>query len=80
MWIFWSNSVSCDFVGDFDRHLFIKIQSQLLIAPIVFSFIHVKWTIEDREVLWPALISDRSKSLPWFIVGDFNVIMAKEDK
>ena len=75
-WTFWSNLISCDFVGDSDQHLSIKIQSQLLISPILLSFVHAKWTAEDRERLWLALMSDRSESLPYFSAGDINVIMA----
>lgn len=30
-------------------------------------------------MLWPILLGDRVSGLPWFVVGDFNMVMAEEE-
>ena len=50
VWVFFSNSSVCDFVGKSDQYLSIKIQSYMVIFPVIFSFVDAKWTVEDRAV------------------------------
>ncbi|XP_027184038.1 uncharacterized protein LOC113782345 [Coffea eugenioides] len=80
VWVFYDRSVSCNVVGESDQHVSVQIQSTLFVAPVIFFFAHAKWTVVDREALWAGLLEDRSVSLPWFVVGDFNVIVADDEK
>ena len=54
IWVFFLSLVSCDFVGESDQHLFIKIYSLLLPSPMAFSFVHAKCTMAKCEGLWQA--------------------------
>nr|XP_027098875.1 uncharacterized protein LOC113718155 [Coffea arabica] len=80
VWVFYDRSVSCNVVGESDQHVSVQIQSTLFVAPVIFSFAHAKWTVVDREALWAGLLEDRSVSLLWFVMGDFNVIVADDEK
>lgn len=37
-------------------------------------------TVKEREGLWEALLLDKTASMPWFVVGDFNVIVHGGEK
>lgn len=38
-------------------------------------------TVEDRKSLWPELLSiDAQINLPWCVMGDFNAVLACEDR
>ena len=47
---------------------------------MIFSFVHAKCTMAEREGLWAGLRNDKEVSVPWFIVGHFNVITGGEEK
>ena len=47
---------------------------------MIFSFVRAKCTMAEREDLWAGLRKDKEASVPWFIVGDFNVITGEEEK
>ncbi|XP_071901311.1 uncharacterized protein [Coffea arabica] len=57
-----------------------KIQSQMFPSPVTFSGIHAKCTAQERQVLWADLLRDKPASAPWFLVGDFNVIISEREK
>ncbi|XP_071926682.1 uncharacterized protein [Coffea arabica] len=49
-------------------------------GPMVFSFVHAKCNKQDRRSLWSMLLLDNPIDAPWFLVGDFNVIVSEEEK
>nr|XP_027120471.1 uncharacterized protein LOC113737437 [Coffea arabica] len=78
--VFFQKSLVCEHIGESSQHLSIKIHSQLLSEPMVFSFVHAKCTGQERVLLWAALLVDNPMALPWFLVRDFNMIVSEEEK
>ena len=80
LWVFYQNSFVCEQVGESSQHLSMKVQSQLFPNPMVFSFVHVKFSDQERALLWAALLVDNPMDSPWFLMGDFNVIVNVKEK
>ncbi|XP_071901994.1 uncharacterized protein [Coffea arabica] len=49
-------------------------------STICCFFIHAKCTVQERETLWAELLLDRPSGTPWFLAGDFNVIVREDEK
>ena len=47
---------------------------------MIFSFVHAKCNEQERRSLWSFLLLDNPVDAPWFLVGDFNVIVSDEEK
>ena len=80
IWVFYPNSLVCDHLGESSQHLSLNIQSPMVDGPMVFSFVHAKCNEQDRRSLWSMLLLDNPIDAPWFLVGDFNVIVSEEEK
>ena len=78
--MFFQKPIICEHIGESSQYLSIKIQSQLFSEPMVFSFVHTKCTGQERALLCAALLEDNPMACPWFLVGDFNVIVSEEEK
>ena len=79
-WIFRQSSFTCQTIGESNQHLTLHVRSQLFPHEACFSFVHAKCISQERVLLWSALLCDKPVSLPWFLVGDFNVILNVEEK
>ncbi|XP_027060834.1 uncharacterized protein [Coffea arabica] len=80
LWIFYSSPFVCSVVGSSSQHISLHIHHPWLPRPMVFSFVHALCSVEGRRGLWEKLLSDKPSSLPWFIGGDFNVIVGANEK
>ena len=80
VWVFYQAGFQCVQVGDSPQHISLRISSQVLLAPVYFSFIHGKCTEQERALLWSALLVDKPSDDPWLVVGDFNTIISAEEK
>ncbi|XP_027158377.1 uncharacterized protein LOC113759998 [Coffea eugenioides] len=80
IWVLYKSLFDCQMIGESNQHLTLSLRSQLLAEEIYFSFIHSKCTVQEREGLWIELLNDKPEVKPWFLVGDFNVILNAEKK
>ncbi|KAI3464221.1 hypothetical protein Pfo_020884 [Paulownia fortunei] len=85
-----SNKIWCFIDFDFDMEILIdheqllhmRIHSQLLPAPFLFTYIYAKCDIASRRELWEDLrqIVDQYSSQPWLLGGDFNTILRPKER
>ncbi|XP_071909708.1 uncharacterized protein [Coffea arabica] len=80
VWLFYRAGFNCACIGESPQHLTVHIQSQMFPSPVILSGIHAKCTAQERQVLWADLLRDKPASAPWFLVGDFNVIISESEK
>ena len=80
LWVFYQISFVCEQVGGSSHYLSMKVQSQLFPNPMVFSFVHAKFSDQERALLWAALLVDNPMDCSWFLAGDVNVIVSEEKK
>ncbi|XP_071940073.1 uncharacterized protein [Coffea arabica] len=80
VWVFYQAGFQCAQVGESPQHMSLRISSQVLSAPVYFSFVHAKCTEQERALLWSALLVDKPSEDPWLVVGDFNTIVSAEEK
>lgn len=80
LWIFYSAPFNCSLVGNSIQHISLSIQHPWLPGPMIFSFVHAMCSVEGHCDLWQNLLSDKPRSLPWCIGGDFNVIVDAHEK
>ncbi|XP_071918897.1 uncharacterized protein [Coffea arabica] len=67
-------------VGESDQHLSISFCHPHQSCPFIVFFVHAKCTAAERRRLWPALLRDKPCHEPWYIVGDFNLILSPNEK
>nr|XP_027088662.1 uncharacterized protein LOC113710011 [Coffea arabica] len=80
VWVLYKSAFTCHTIGESNQHITLGIGSQLLPEEICFSFVHAKCTAQEREGLWVELLREKPAVKPWFLVGDFNVILNAEEK
>ncbi|XP_027166310.1 uncharacterized protein LOC113766302 [Coffea eugenioides] len=80
VWVLYKSSFSCHPLGESDQHITLGIDSHLFPEEINFSFVHAKCTAHERGDLWVDLLLEKPEGKPWFLVGDFNVILNAEEK
>ncbi|XP_071923162.1 uncharacterized protein [Coffea arabica] len=80
IWVFHSSPFVCSVVGRSSQHLSLQVQHPWLPRPLVVSFVHASCSLEERQTLWQALLTNKPNSLPWCVCGDFNVIMEPQEK
>ncbi|XP_027184096.1 uncharacterized protein LOC113782402 [Coffea eugenioides] len=80
VWVLYKSAFTCHTIGESNQHITFGIGSQLLPEEICFSFVHAKCTAQERECLWVELLREKPAVKPWFLVGDFNVILNAEEK
>ena len=74
------NSLSCSIVEKSCQHLSLQVQYQLLPSTVYFSFVYAKCTVQERQMLWADLMVGTPSDVPWFLTGDFNVIVNEGEK
>ncbi|XP_027170927.1 uncharacterized protein LOC113770609 [Coffea eugenioides] len=62
------------------QHISLILSHLWLPCALCFSFVHAKCTLEERKELWQALVLEKPSSQPWCICGDFNAIIAPDEK
>ncbi|XP_027151979.1 uncharacterized protein LOC113752035 [Coffea eugenioides] len=67
-------------VGESDQHLSIRWAHPQFPTPILVSFVHAQCLMSDRQRLWEGLLRDRPGQGPWYVVGDFNLILSASEK
>ncbi|XP_027152134.1 uncharacterized protein LOC113752202 [Coffea eugenioides] len=80
VWIFYRSLFTCQITGESPQHLTIRVKSHFFQDFITLSCIHAKCTEQERENLWNALLGDKPDFNPWFLIGDFNVVINTEEK
>nr|XP_027066014.1 uncharacterized protein LOC113691883 [Coffea arabica] len=80
VWILYNSSFDCYTIGESEQHITLRVISQLLPEKIYFSFVHAKYIAQEREGLWGELLREKQEVKPWFLVGNFNVILSVEEK
>ncbi|XP_071924697.1 uncharacterized protein [Coffea arabica] len=80
VWVLYKSSFDCQTMGESEQHITLRVVSQLLPEEMYFSFVHAKCTGQEREGLWEELLREKQDVKPWFLVGDFNVILSAEEK
>ncbi|KAF5468656.1 hypothetical protein F2P56_012795 [Juglans regia] len=69
LWVFWDAEIQVDVLGVSNQQI-----SLLLNSSVVVSFVYAKCRYLERRNLWAELLQFCSLSLPWIVIGDFNVI------
>ena len=75
IWVFHKFPLSCSIVEKSCQHLSLQVQYQLLPSTVYFSFVYAKCTVQERQMLWADLMVGTPSDVPWFLTGDFNVIV-----
>ena len=44
------------------------------------SFVHAKFQMAVRQQLWEGLLQDKPGQGPWYVVGDFNLVLSSNEK
>ncbi|XP_070046535.1 uncharacterized protein [Nicotiana tomentosiformis] len=81
IWLFFDAVVEWDLLMDNEQQLTIRIYHQDIGKHIMMTFMYAKCSSLERLELWDNiyyLASDMK--LPWFVRGDFNVILDEEEK
>nr|XP_027081130.1 uncharacterized protein LOC113703846 [Coffea arabica] len=63
-------------VGNSDQHLSIRWGHPQFPTPILVSFVHAKRQLVERQRLWEGLLQDKLRQGPWYVVGDFNLVVS----
>ncbi|XP_060200341.1 uncharacterized protein LOC132628591 [Lycium barbarum] len=79
IWIFCDHNYECIILEDKEQHVTCSIKYQE--DTILLTVVYAKCDEQLRETLWDELrlIANNSNS-PWMVVGDFNCILAPEEK
>ncbi|XP_059289936.1 uncharacterized protein LOC132043485 [Lycium ferocissimum] len=79
IWIFCDHNYECSILEDKEQHITCSIKYQE--DTILLTVVYAKCDEQLRETLWDELrlIASNSNS-PWMVVGDFNCILAPEEK
>ncbi|XP_027082606.1 uncharacterized protein [Coffea arabica] len=67
-------------VGEGVQHASFLVYHNCLPIPLTVSVVHALCTREERRALWSALMRDKPLHEPWFVGGDFNVVVDAGEK
>ncbi|XP_042059507.1 uncharacterized protein LOC121804020 [Salvia splendens] len=82
IWIFAEDRATFDLEEDLDQVLHGRLTSHRMANHISISAVYAKCNRLERHPLWDKMreISTRTEGTPWLIGGDFNTILAHEDR
>ncbi|XP_041999990.1 uncharacterized protein LOC121749486 [Salvia splendens] len=82
IWVFAEEGANFIIEEDLDQVLHGRLTSHRMANYISISVVYAKCNILERHPLWDKMreISTRMEGTPWLIGGDFNTILAHEDK
>ena len=78
--VFFNSSFVGQVVGDSDQHLSICWGHPQFPVPILVSFVHAKCQLVERQQLWEGLLQDKFRQGPWYVMGDFNLVVSSGEK
>ncbi|XP_059306396.1 uncharacterized protein LOC132057813 [Lycium ferocissimum] len=81
IWVFLDSEMQWEIVLDTEQQLTLKLQHQGIEKDFLATFVYAKCDGNERPTLWDNIyqIAD-SMNLPWMVGGEFNVILADEEK
>lgn len=80
IWIFWRDPLEFATINFDDQQMTIS-QSGTGQPAFQLTFVYAKCSIQERQVLWRSLLAMHSTLTgPWLVAGDFNCIMATDEK
>ncbi|XP_060200867.1 uncharacterized protein LOC132629156 [Lycium barbarum] len=81
IWVFAEAAVQCEVIMDTEQQITLKLFHQDIGKDILATFVYAKCNEGERLELWDNLYHlANSMDLPWMVGGDFNVILAEEEK
>ncbi|XP_059285696.1 uncharacterized protein LOC132039170 [Lycium ferocissimum] len=81
IWIFWKQNLECTIYATEDQMVTCKISHNSVQKEFLLSVVYAKSKASGREDLWGYMrIIASVIDLPWVVCGDFNCILACEEK
>ncbi|KAK6780088.1 hypothetical protein RDI58_022272 [Solanum bulbocastanum] len=82
IWLFWNTDVTCKILEADEQQVTCEINHNEVPVTYIKTFIYAKCKEYLRKPLWDRLLyfADKTDSIPWCTVGDFNVITDADEK
>ncbi|KAL9684647.1 hypothetical protein QQ045_022088 [Rhodiola kirilowii] len=81
IWLIWKDGMELDNASWSSQQVTIRVRYRSSNETACFSFVYADCDDKVRRTLWEDLIdSSEAMSVPWFVIGDFNVISSWDEK
>ncbi|OIT37160.1 hypothetical protein A4A49_00689 [Nicotiana attenuata] len=81
IWVFWDQDFSGNVIDQDEQQITVELKHTEAAEPFQISVIYAKCRIALRRPLWDKLRAKAlSTTIPWCVIGDFNVIASIEEK
>lgn len=80
IWLFVNSNFTCEVLEDNVQFLHCKISSPSLPSPFLLSVVYANCSRLERLPVWSDLSTLNCSTLPWVLMGDYNIISAYSEK